>query len=299
MKSEILDGKVVAKAIENDVRNRVYDFEENNHEKITLATIVVGNDQASKTYVKMKSKACKRVGINTQEYILPSFTTEGLIQIIETLNEDPTINGILIQHPLPKEIDEKKCFDTIAIEKDVDGVSSKSFGKMAFGEEAFSSATPAGIINILDFYNINIEGKKACVVGRSPILGKPMAAMLLNRNATVTICHSKTKKLKEEVGKADIVVCAVGKPELIKKSWFKEGAVVIDAGYNYVKGKSVGDAESPEGVASFYTPVPGGVGPVTIATLLSNTITAAEKQIIKQKQNQNVKKYIKEVIKWK
>ena len=143
MKSEILDGKVVAKAIENDVRNRVYDFEENNHEKITLATIVVGNDQASKTYVKMKSKACKRVGINTQEYILPSFTTEGLIQIIETLNEDPTINGILIQHPLPKEIDEKKCFDTIAIEKDVDGVSSKSFGKMAFGEEAFSSATPA------------------------------------------------------------------------------------------------------------------------------------------------------------
>ncbi len=297
MKSEILDGKVVAKAIENDVRNRVYDFEENNHEKITLATIVVGNDQASKTYVKMKSKACKRVGINTQEYILPSFTTEGLIQIIETLNEDPTINGILIQHPLPKEIDEKKCFDTIAIEKDVDGVSSKSFGKMAFGEEAFSSATPAGIINILDFYNINIEGKKACVVGRSPILGKPMAAMLLNRNATVTICHSKTKKLKEEVGKADIVVCAVGKPELIKKNWFKEGAVVIDAGYNYVNGKSVGDAESPEGVASFYTPVPGGVGPVTIATLLSNTITAAEKQIIKQKQNQNVKKYIKEVIK--
>ena len=297
MKSEILDGKVVAKAIENDVRNRVYDFEENNHEKITLATIVVGNDQASKTYVKMKSKACKRVGINTQEYILPSFTTDGLIQIIETLNEDPTINGILIQHPLPKEIDEKKCFDTIAIEKDVDGVSSKSFGKMAFGEEAFSSATPAGIINILDFYNINIEGKKACVVGRSPILGKPMAAMLLNRNATVTICHSKTKKLKEEVGKADIVVCAVGKPELIKKSWFKEGAVVIDAGYNYVNGKSVGDAESPEGVASFYTPVPGGVGPVTIATLLSNTITAAEKQIIKQKQNQNVKKYIKEVIK--
>lgn len=297
MKSEILDGKVVAKAIENDVRNRVYDFEENNHEKITLATIVVGNDQASKTYVKMKSKACKRVGINTQEYILPSFTTEGLIQIIETLNEDPTINGILIQHPLPKEIDEKKCFDTIAIEKDVDGVSSKSFGKMAFGEEAFSSATPAGIINILDFYNINIEGKKACVVGRSPILGKPMAAMLLNRNATVTICHSKTKKLKEEVGKADIVVCAVGKPELIKKSWFKEGAVVIDAGYNYVNGESVGDAESPEGVASFYTPVPGGVGPVTIATLLSNTITAAEKQIIKQKQNQNVKKYIKEVIK--
>ena len=135
MKSEILDGKAVAKAVENNVRNRVYDFEEANNEKVTLATIIVGSNPASKTYVKMKSKACKRVGINTQEYIFPAFTTEGLIQVIETLNEDPTINGILIQHPLPKNIDEKKCFDAIAIEKDVDGVSSQSFGKMAFGEE--------------------------------------------------------------------------------------------------------------------------------------------------------------------
>ena len=295
MKSEILDGKAVAKAVENNVRNRVYDFEEANNEKVTLATIIVGSNPASKTYVKMKSKACKRVGIITQEYIFPAFTTEGLIQVIETLNEDPTINGILIQHPLPKNIDEKKCFDAIAIEKDVDGVSSQSFGKMAFGEEAFGAATPTGIINILDFYNINIEGKKACVVGRSPILGKPMAAMLLNRNATVTICHSKTKNLEDEVRGADIVICAVGKPEFIKKEWLKEGAIVIDAGYNYINGKSVGDAETPEGVASFYTPVPGGVGPVTIATLLSNTISAAEKQ--RTKQNTNNKQYVKEEIK--
>ena len=293
MKREILDGKAVAKSIENDVRNRVYNFEENYNDKVTLATIIVGDNPASKTYIKMKSKACKRVGIYTQEYILPAFTTEGLIKIIETLNQDPTINGILIQHPLPRNIDEQQCFDKIAIEKDVDGLSAHSFGKMAFGEDAFGAATPTGIIKILDSYHINLEGKKICVVGRSPILGKPIAAMLLNRNATVTNCHSKTKTLKDEVGQADIVVCAVGKSELIKKSWLKDGAIVIDAGYNFVNGKTVGDAENPEGIASFYTPVPGGVGPVTIATLLSNTITAAEKQKEMQMQKQKEKQYIR------
>lgn len=291
MKSKILDGKAVATAIENDVRNKVYDFENNYGEKITLATIVIGDDKASKTYVKMKSKACERVGIHTREYVLPSFTTEGLIKIIETLNEDTEINGILLQHPLPKNIDEQKCFDKISEEKDVDGLSSHSFGKMAFGENAFGAATPTGIIKILDFYNINIEGKKACVIGRSSILGKPISAMLLNRNATVTLCHSKTKNLKEEIQNSDIVICAVGRPELIKKDWFKEGAIIIDAGYNYVNGKSVGDAESPEGIASFYTPVPGGVGPVTIATLLENTLKAAQKQ--KENINQKNKQYIK------
>ena len=294
MQSKILDGKAVATAIENDVRNKVYDFENNYNEKITLATIVVGDDKASKTYVKMKSKACKRVGINTREYVLPNFTTEGLIKIIEVLNEDKEINGILLQHPLPKNIDEQKCFDKISEEKDVDGLSSHSFGKMAFGKEAFGAATPTGIIKILDFYNINVEGKKACVVGRSPILGKPVSAMLLNRNATVTMCHSKTKNLKEEVKNSDIIICAVGSPELIKKDWFKEGAIVIDAGYNYVNGKSVGDAESPKGIASFYTPVPGGVGPVTIATLLENTLKAAIKQ--KENINQKNKQYVRRKI---
>ena len=291
MQSKILNGKAVATAIENDVRNKVFDFKNNYNEEITLATILVGNDKASKTYVKMKSKACLRVGIKTREFVLPTITTEGLIQIIETLNEDQEINGILIQHPLPKCIDEQKCFDKISAEKDVDGLSSHSFGKMTFGLEAFGAATPTGIMSILDFYNINVEGKKACVIGRSQILGKPIASMLLNRNATVTICHSKTKNLKAEIKSSDIVICAVGKPEFIKKDWIKEGAIVIDAGYNYVNGKSVGDAETPDGIASFYTPVPGGVGPVTIASLLSNTLKAA----IKQKENikQKGKQYIK------
>ena len=298
MESQILDGKLVAKSLETNVRNRVYEFEDNYGEKVALATIIVGNDKASKTYVNMKSKACRRVGIYTREYKFPEFTTEGLISLIKGLNDDPTINGILIQHPLPKNIDEKKCFDAISLEKDVDGLSSHSFGKMAFGEDAFSAATPTGITHILDFYNIDVSGKKACVVGRSPILGKPMAAMLLNRNATVTTCHTKTKNLKDEVKNSDIVIGAVGQPELIKKDWLKEGVIVIDAGYNYVNGKPVGDIENPKGVASLYTPVPGGVGPVTIATLLTNTIMAAEKQKqLDKNKNYTGKQYVKEVIK--
>ena len=298
MRSTILDGKLVAKEIENNVRERVYDYEDNYDDSITLATIVVGDNKASKTYVKMKSKACRRVGIRTREYSLPEFTTEGLITLIQMLNEDPEINGILIQHPLPKTIDEQKCFDVIATEKDVDGLSSHSFGKMSFKKESFGAATPKGIINILDFYNIKLEGKKVCVVGRSQILGKPMALMLLNRDATVTVCHSKTKNLKDEIKSSDIVIAALGKPEYIKKDWLKEGVILIDAGYNYVNGKSVGDAENPEGIASFYTPVPGGVGPVTIATLLENTITAAEKQkeLIQTKEIKG-KQYIKGEVK--
>ena len=297
MKSTILDGKLIAKNIEENVRKRVYDYEDNYNDNITLATIIVGNNKPSKTYVKMKTEACKRVGINTREYSFPTFTTEGLIQIIKMLNDDSSINGILIQHPLPEIIDEQKCFDTVALEKDVDGLNSHSFGKMSFNENAFGAATPKGIINILDFYNINLEGKKACVVGRSQILGKPIALMLLNRNATITICHSKTKDLKEEIKSSDIVIAALGKPEYIKKEWLKEGAILIDAGYNYVNGKSVGDAENPEGIASFYTPVPGGVGPVTIATLLENIVTAAEKQkeLIQTKEIKG-KQYIKEEI---
>lgn len=298
IKSQILDGKLVSQTLESDVRDRVYEFEDVYGDVVTLATIIVGNDPASRTYVNMKRKACRRVGIHTREYALPEFTTDGLIKLIKQLNEDPLINGILIQHPLPKNIDEKKCFDEIALEKDVDGLNSHSFGKMAFGEEAFGSATPTGIMHILDFYHIDVSGKKACVVGRSPILGKPAAAMLLNRNATVTNCHSKTKNLKDEVKSADIVIGAVGQPELIKKDWLKEGSIVIDAGYNYIDGKPVGDVENPSGVASLYTPVPGGVGPVTIATLLVNTITAAEEQkALHKAKNYNGKQYIKEVIK--
>ncbi len=295
MKSNILDGKLVAKSIETNVRNRVLEYEENYNDNITLATIIIGNNKASKTYIKMKLKACQRVGIQTREYYLPEFTTEGLISLIQMLNEDSEINGILLQHPLPKNIDEQKCFDTISPLKDVDGLNSHSFGKMSFKETDFGAATPTGIINILDFYNIKLEGQKACVIGRSQILGKPMALMLLNKDATVTICHSKTQNLENEVKSADIVIAAVGKPEFIKKSWLKEGAIVIDAGYNLVNGKSVGDVENPNGIASFYTPIPGGVGPVTVATLLENTVKSAENQkaLIQTK----IKQYIKEEIK--
>lgn len=294
MESQILDGKLVSKAIKSKVAKGVYDYEETYNEQITLATILVGNDQASKTYVKMKSKACKEVGINTREYFFPEFTTEGLIRIIEALNQDETINGILIQHPLPKNIDEQKCFDKIDIEKDVDGLSSHNFGKMAFHEETLGAATPTGIMNILDFYNIDVAGKSACVIGRSSILGKPAALMLLNKDATVTMCHSKTKNLKDIVKSSDIVVAALGEPEFIKKDWLKEGAVVIDTGYSYINGHSVGDVESPEGVASFYTPVPGGVGPITIATLLNNTLIAAQNQKVKENVISKGKQYIKE-----
>ncbi len=293
MKSSILDGKLVAKSIESDVKKRVYDYEEKYNEPVTLATIVIGTNKASKTYVNMKSKACNRVGIQTREYFFPEFTTEALIKVIETLNEEDSINGILIQHPLPANIDEQKCFDKIAVEKDVDGLSSHSFGKMALGEEAFGSATPKGILKLLDFYNIDLEGKKVCVVGRSSILGKPLSAMLLNKDATVTTCHSKTKNLEAEVKSADIVVAALGKPEFIKKKWLKEGAIVIDAGYSFVNGKSTGDAEDPKGIASFYTPVPGGVGPVTVATLLENTISAAEKQKDMIEVKRKAKQYVK------
>lgn len=292
IESKVLDGKLVSAVLEEAVKNKVLDYKEEYNDDITLATIIVGSDKASKTYVNMKSKACQRVGIQTRNYSFPEFTTEDLINLIQTLNEDTSINGILIQHPLPENIDEQKCFDQIATEKDVDGLSSKSFGKIAFNEEAFGAATPSGIIHILDFYNIDVTGQKACVVGRSPILGKPLAAMLLNRNATVTICHSKTKNLKEEVAQADIVVGAVGKPEFIKKNWLKKGAIVIDAGYNYVNGKTVGDIENPSGIASLYTPVPGGVGPVTIATLLTNTIAAANMQA--SKTNTYNRQFVKE-----
>ena len=294
MESQILDGKLVSKTIKNEVANRVYEYEQTYNEKITLATIIIGNDKASKTYVKMKSKACKEVGINTREYSFPNFTTEGLIKVIEALNQDETINGILIQHPLPKNIDEQKCFDKIAIEKDVDGLSSHNFGKMAFHGKTIGAATPTGIMNILDFYNIDVTGMNATVIGRSSILGKPAALMLLNKDATVTICHSKTKNLQNIVKNSDILIAAIGKPEFIKKTWLKEGVVVIDTGYNYVDGHSVGDVENPKGIASFYTPVPGGVGPVTIATLLNNTLIAAQNQKNKEKINYKGKKYKKE-----
>ncbi len=276
----ILDGKSLAKSIEESLKIRVDAYKAKTGKTPLLATILVGSDPASATYVKMKGNACARVGMLSRKIELPdTTTTEELLHQIKTLNDDSEVSGILLQHPVPKQINERDAFDAIALNKDVDGVTCLGFGRMAMGEKAFGSATPAGIMKILDHYNISLEGKRAVVVGRSPILGKPMALMLLNRNATVTICHSKTDELPSIIRQADIVVGAVGKPRFIQGDWIKDGAVIIDAGYHP---GNVGDIDLESAIAhcSAYTPVPGGVGPMTIATLISQTMESAEKSLM-------------------
>jgi methylenetetrahydrofolate dehydrogenase (NADP+)/methenyltetrahydrofolate cyclohydrolase len=274
----ILDGKALARQIEAELKPRVEAMVEGLGGKPPiLATILVGEDPASATYVRMKGNACRRVGMDSLQVVLPQeTTTEELLAEIDKLNADSDVHGILLQHPVPPQIDERRCFDRISIAKDVDGVTCLGFGRMAMGEPAYGSATPAGIMRLLHHYNIPIEGKRAVVVGRSPILGKPMAMMLLNENATVTICHSRTQDLPGIVAQADIVVGAVGRPEFIKGAWIEEGAVVVDAGYHP---GGVGDVELSAVVdkCAAYTPVPGGVGPMTIATLIAQTVEAAEK----------------------
>jgi methylenetetrahydrofolate dehydrogenase (NADP+)/methenyltetrahydrofolate cyclohydrolase len=278
MSGLVLDGKAYAKELEVELTARVKKVvEKTGSEPPILATILVGADPASATYVRMKGNACRRVGMESLSIALPeATTTEQLLTAIDDLNANPRVRGILLQHPVPKQIDERACFDRIAIEKDVDGVTSHGFGRMAMDEQAFGSATPAGIMRLLKHYNIEIAGKEAVVVGRSPILGKPMAMMLLGANATVTICHSRTRNLQEIVGRAEILVGAVGKPEFIKASWIRDGAVVVDAGYHP---GGVGDIELAPVIerCAAYTPVPGGVGPMTIATLIAHTVEAAEK----------------------
>ena len=242
-----------------------------------LATILVGDDPASATYVKMKGNACERIGMNSMKVELPSSTsTEELLDEIKQLNLNKEVHGILLQHPVPEQIDERVCFDAIDDKKDVDGVTSLGFGRMSMGEKAFGSCTPQGIMRLLDHYQIDIEGKHAVVVGRSPILGKPMAMMLLNENATVTICHSRTKNLKEQISSADIVVGAVGIPKFIQGDWIKDNAVVIDAGYHPEKCGDI-DLDQVSERSLAYTPVPGGVGPMTINTLILQTVEACEK----------------------
>ena len=274
---KILDGKKVATETEDLLKNRVEALKSVKGYTPTLATILVGNDPASATYVKMKGNACERVGMNSLKVELPeSTTTEELLNKIFELNNNPEISGILLQHPVPSQINERACFNAIDVNKDVDGVTCLGFGNMAMGEEAYGSCTPQGIIRLLDYYGIETEGKHAVVIGRSPILGKPMAMMLLNKNATVTICHSRTKDLKAHVLIADIVVGAVGIPRFIKSDWIKDDAVVIDAGYHPEK---CGDIEL-DGIADrcqAFTPVPGGVGPMTINTLILQTVEACER----------------------
>lgn len=279
--SIILDGKKTSNLTEEDLKERVQQILRTENFVPILATILVGSDPASATYVKMKGNACERVGMKSLKIELEKeTTTEELINKISELNVNPEVHGILLQHPVPEQIDERKCFDAIDINKDVDGVTCLGFGNMAMEEEAFGSCTPQGIMRLLKEYEIEISGKNAVVIGRSPILGKPMAMMLLNENATVTICHSRTQNLADHIKQADIVVGAVGIPKFIKSEWIKDGSIVIDAGYHPEK---CGDIEL-EGVierCAAYTPVPGGVGPMTINTLILQTVEACERSINK------------------
>lgn len=272
----ILDGARVAQEIKDRLAERVKELSAKGVVPC-LATILVGDDPASATYVRMKGNACRKLGMESRRIDLPrETTTEQLVAAIRELNEVPSVHGILLQHPVPDHIDERAAFEAIDIRKDVDGVTTLGFAQNAFGFAAYPSCTPAAIVAILDYYRIPIEGKHAVVVGRSPILGKPVSLMLLNRNATVTVCHSRTRHLEQAVGLGDIVVAAVGKPNFIQGAWLKEGAVVLDAGYNE---GNVGDVdyEACLAKASAITPVPGGVGPVTIAMLLKHTVDAAER----------------------
>lgn len=280
MPALILDGKLIAKQTELELSERVARLkDQTGGQPPILATILVGGDPASATYVRMKQNACARVGMESIAVEMSGeTTTEQLLAKIQELNENPNCHGILLQHPVPEQIDERACFDAIALEKDVDGVTCLGFGRMSMGEEAYGSATPQGIMRLLAAYDIDLSGKHAVVVGRSPILGKPMAAMLLNADATVTICHSRTQNLPSLIKQADIVVGAVGKPEFIKADWIKDGAIVVDAGYHP---GGIGDIElAPlEDRATALTPVPGGVGPMTINTLIFQTVQAGEKKL--------------------
>ena len=278
MAAIVLDGKSLAREIEAALAIRVNAIKEKS-KTVTpiLATVLVGDDPASATYVRMKGNACQRVGMESRRIVLPqTTTTDELLIEIRKLNSDPNVRGILLQHPVPPQIDERRCFDEIALAKDVDGVTTLGFGRMTMGAHAYGSATPAGIMRLLSHYGIVITGKHAVVVGRSPILGKPIAMMLLNANATVTICHSKTRSLSDLVRSADIVVGAVGRPQFIKGSWISDGAIVVDAGFHP---GGIGDIELSAVIdrCSAYTPVPGGVGPMTIATLIAHTVEAAER----------------------
>jgi methylenetetrahydrofolate dehydrogenase (NADP+)/methenyltetrahydrofolate cyclohydrolase len=270
----ILDGKTLSKNLTEKLKEEVKLLKKQLAFTPKLATILVGNDKASEIYVSMKRRACKGIGLDSVLIKLPgTTTTKQLLDEIEKLNKDKKVSGILLQHPVPKQIDEQLCFNKIKESKDVDGVNTNNFGKLAMNLKSFKSATPLGIMMLLEHYNINLEGKHAVIVGRSQILGKPIASLMLNSNATVTITHSKTKNLPDILKTADLIVACVGSPHFIKTKWLKPGAIVIDAGYNE---GSIGDVEQKNlaNIASYYTPVPGGVGPMTIYALLYQTVQA-------------------------
>lgn len=277
MPAELMNGSAVAQQILHTTATRAAAFERQHGRSPALATVLVGDDPASHTYVRMKVDRCRKVGIRSVRHdLVVSTSTAQAEEFVARLSADPAVDGILVQHPMPSHIDERRVFDAIAPGKDVDGVTSASFAAMSLGEPGFASCTPAGIIALLDAYQVRIEGQHAVVVGRSAILGKPVAMLLLGRDATVTICHSRTQDLSALVATADIVVAAVGRPELIRGGWIKPDAVVIDAGYNTGNLGDV-DHEGAARRARLLTPVPGGVGPMTIAMLLSQTADAAER----------------------
>ena len=274
----LIDGKEVSEHIKQQVKNEI----EQNNLDVSLAVIVVGDNQASRVYVNNKKKACEYVGIRSVEYVLPEDVTENeLLGLIDELNNTSCINGILCQLPLPNHIDESKVIERINHAKDVDGFSAINTGKLWLGKYDMAPCTAMGIIELLDYYNIDIEGKNCVIIGRSNIVGKPVAALLLERNATVTICHSKTKNLSEITRNADILIAAVGKTKFVTAYMVKDGAVVIDVGINRDEnGKLCGDVDFDivRENASYITPVPGGVGPMTVAVLMKNTLIAAKMQ---------------------
>ena len=278
--AKIIDGKAVSQFVKDEVKKEVSALGEKGV-SVGLAVIIVGNDPASRTYVNNKKKACEATGIISEEYALPEDTTmDELLALIKELNAKKSINGILCQLPLPKHLDEKAVIENIDPIKDVDAFHAVNTGHIMIGDYSFLPCTPAGIMEMLKYYNIEIEGKECVVIGRSNIVGKPMAMLLLQKNGTVTICHSRTKNLKEVTYRADILVAAVGIPYFVTADMVKDGAVVIDVGMDRKEGKLCGDVDfaEVEKKASYITPVPGGVGPMTIATLMKNTVTAAKIQ---------------------
>ena len=283
--AELIDGKLVSASIREKLKNEIDTFMSVSGIVPGLAVVLVGDNPASLVYVRNKKKACEQVGINSFEITLPGDASESeLLECIRSLNSDPKVHGILVQLPLPPHINEETVINAIDPKKDVDAFHPSNVGKIMIGSYTFLPCTPAGIIDLLDYYGIAVSGKKCVVLGRSNIVGKPMAHLLLERNGTVTVCHSKTRNLEEETRTADILVVAVGKPEFVKGNMVKPGAVVIDVGINRKDdGKLVGDVEfsSVNQIASYLSPVPGGVGPMTITTLLKNTFNAAKQSYLK------------------
>ena len=279
---QIIDGKKVSAEVKEQVRQETLRLKEEHGVTPGLAVVIVGDDLASRVYVNNKKKACELVGFRSEEYALPASTTqEELLDLVRTLNEKEDINGILVQLPLPKHLDDKAVIEAINPVKDVDAFHAVNVGKIMLGEYDFLPCTPAGVMEMLHSYNIPVEGKECVVIGRSNIVGKPMGMLMLHENGTVTICHSRTKNLKEVCARADILVAAIGIPKFVKADMVKEGAVVIDVGMDRDEnGKLCGDVdfENVKEKCSFITPVPGGVGPMTIATLMKNTIKACRLQ---------------------